>query len=245
MAGPDDLRASAVDLFLGGVCVGCARPGPVLCLGCLVPLQQLPYVAWPTPRPQALPLPYAVTAYEGSAQAAVIAHKEQAVLTLAKPLGAALALSVMATVAHARPSLPEGSRILLVPPPTSARQVRARGHDPLLRIVRSCTRSLRASGVPSEAGPVLARVRDVADQSGLSATGRAANLEDAFAVPSRRRRRLFGRAVVVVDDVLTTGATASEVARALAGSGADVLGVAVVAATRRRSGPDGHRTAHP
>lgn len=239
MVGRDDLRGPAIDLFLGGVCVGCSRPGPALCLSCLVALQQLPFVAWPTPRPPGLPRPYAVTAYDGAARAALVAHKERAVLSLAKPLGAALALSVMATIAHARRSLLDGSTILLVPPPTTARQVRARGHDPLLRIVRSCIRSLRASGVPSEAGPLLERVRDVADQASLSAAGRAVNLQNAFTVPGRRRRRLFGRAVVVVDDVLTTGATASEVARALRGSGADVLGIAVVAATQRRTMSDG------
>lgn len=235
MAYRDDLRGAAVDLFLGSVCVGCARPGPVLCLGCGVDLQQLPFVAWPTPRPQGLPRPFAVAAYEGPAQAAVVAHKERTVLALAKPLGAALALSVLASIADTRRPLQGASQILLVPPPTTPRQVRARGHDPLLRIVRSCIRSLRASGVPAESAPVLERVRDVADQAGLSATDRAANLQGAFRVVSRARRRLAGRPVVVVDDVLTTGATASEVARALAGSGADVLGVAVVAATCRRT----------
>ncbi|MEJ7628727.1 MAG: phosphoribosyltransferase family protein [Nocardioidaceae bacterium] len=236
MAGRGDLRGAAVDLFLGGRCVGCTRPGPVLCLGCGVALQQLPFVAWPSPCPPRLPRPFAVAAYEGAARAAVVEHKERAVLSLAKPLGAALALSVMATLAAARRPVPVGSRVLLVPPPTASSQVRARGHDPLLRIVGSCIRSLRASGVACEAGALLERVRDVADQSGLSAADRGTNLQGAFAVRPRGRRRLTDRLAVIVDDVLTTGATASEVARALAGSGVDVLGLAVVAATYRRAG---------
>jgi predicted amidophosphoribosyltransferase len=114
----------------------------------------------------------------------------------------------------------------------------------LLRILRSCVRSLRSSGIATEPGLVLERVRDVADQSGLSATDRSANLAGAFEARTRVRRGLTARAVVVVDDVLTTGATASEVARALDGAGAEVLGVAVVAATSLR-GPDEPRRTEP
>ena len=237
MSAPRQLADAAIDLFLGSACVGCGRPGSALCLACGAPLQQMPFVAWPTPRPPLLPRPFAVTAYDGPAKVAIVAHKERAVLSLAKPLGRALALSVLAILAGSSRGLPDGAGILLVPPPTSAAQVRTRGHDPLLRILRSCVRSLRSSGIATEPGLVLERVRDVADQSGLSATDRSANLAGAFEARTRVRRGLTARAVVVVDDVLTTGATASEVARALDGAGAEVLGVAVVAATSLR-GPD-------
>jgi predicted amidophosphoribosyltransferase len=232
MSGPSELAAAAVDLFLGSACVGCARPGAVLCLSCSTDLQGLPFTAWPTPPPDRLPQPFAVTAYDGPTKAAISAHKERGVLSLAKPLGRALALSVMAVLASGPPA-GSGDRLpVLVCPPTSAERVRARGHDPLLRIVRSCVRSLAASGISVATAPVLDRVRDVADQSGLSAADRAANLSGAFLVRPRRRRSLATRPVVIVDDVLTTGATAAEVCRALEGSCGPVLGVAVIAATQ-------------
>jgi predicted amidophosphoribosyltransferase len=234
-----ELAAAARDLFLGSACVGCDRPGPALCVGCRRDLQQMPYVAWPTPRPEGLPRPFTVTAYEGPAKAAILAHKEHGVLSLAKPLGQALALSVLAVLASGSSGLSAGRPPLLVSPPTSAERVRARGHDPLLRLVRSCVRALAGSGIQVATGRCLEPARDVADQSRLSAAERAANLSGAFQVRGRVRRGLVGRAVVVVDDVLTTGATAAEVCRSLAASRAEVVGVAVVAATRlSRPGPE-------
>ena len=74
--------------------------------------------------------------------------------------------------------------------------------------------------------------RAVADQAGLDAAERAANLGGAPAA----RRPLDGLPVVVVDYVMTTGATLVEAARALREAGAAVRGCAVVAATRRRRG---------
>lgn len=232
MPRPHELGAAAIDLFLGSACVGCGRPGSALCLACGAGLEQMPFVAWPTPRPPLLSRPFAVTAYDGPAKAAIVAHKERAVLSLAKPLGRALALSVVSTIAASSPPLPGYPPILLVAPPTTAATVRARGHNPLQGILRHCQQALRRSGIDADPSGVLQRVREVADQSGLSAADRAANLSGAFRVRTRRRRGLAGRPVVVVDDVLTTGATAAEVCRALTGAGAEPLGVAVVAATR-------------
>jgi predicted amidophosphoribosyltransferase len=82
----------------------------------------------------------------------------------------------------------------------------------------------------------------VADQAGLDAAARAANLTGSMWCPSRSLRRvarsLGGRrtnaVVVVCDDVLTTGATAREAQRALEESGLTVLAVATAAATRKR-----------
>jgi predicted amidophosphoribosyltransferase len=75
--------------------------------------------------------------------------------------------------------------------------------------------------------------RRVADQAGLSAADRAANLGGAI----QARFDLLGHRVIVVDDVITTGATLAEAARALRAAGAEVPAAAVVAATERRPSP--------
>ena len=80
---------------------------------------------------------------------------------------------------------------------------------------------------------MLRQGRRVADQSGLDALARARNLEGALRV--RGRPGSTGLPVVVVDDLVTTGASLAEAARALDGCGFVVLGAAVVAATVRRS----------
>jgi predicted amidophosphoribosyltransferase len=172
-----------------------------------------------------------VTSYDGAVRAAIVAHKERGVLSLARPLGSGLAASVLAVLEAAG----EGrAGIVLVTPPTTAASVRARGHDPLRRMVAQACRDLRRRGVPTRPLAALGRTRRVADQAGLSADARAENLAGAFVARRRYLARLGRWPVVVADDVLTTGATAAETARALVEAGGRVLGVAVVAATVRR-----------
>jgi ComF family protein len=76
---------------------------------------------------------------------------------------------------------------------------------------------------------VLVRRRDTDSQGGKSATGRRRNVAAAFAVPEARRHRVAGRKLLLVDDVLTTGATAEGCARALLAAGATQVTLAVVA----------------
>lgn len=231
MGSGHDLVAASADLLLGGTCVGCERPGPALCLACGATLDVLPFETRPTPEPPGLPVVFAVANYDEVVKRALVAHKENGRLTLARPLGRALALSVLGVVARA-----DGrgtGRVSLVPVPSSRRASRERGHDPLLRITRECGRALRRTGINVVVDPALSIVRSVTDQSGLSAPERRANVDCAFA--ARRSGSLVGRAAVVVDDICTTGATAAEASRAASEAGADVLGVAVVAATQRHN----------
>jgi predicted amidophosphoribosyltransferase len=226
--------AASLDLLLGGTCVGCARPGPALCSQCGACLEGLPFRVSPTPPPAGLPATFAVARYEAVAQAALLAHKEQGRLSLARPLGRALAVSCFAVLTV---WADQAEQVRLVPVPSAGARVRERGHDPLLRVARTCRRAMRAAGVNATVEPVLRIVRPLLDQAGLSAPQRHANLAGAFEVG--RNLPLRG-AVVVVDDIVTTGATAAEACRALSAGGASVIGVAVVAATaRRRPAPPG------
>jgi predicted amidophosphoribosyltransferase len=127
--------------------------------------------------------------------------------------------------------------VALVPVPSRRTAVRARGQDATLRLTRRAAAVLRRAGCDVEVLPVVRIVRGLADQAGLDARERAANLHGALAVPDRLARHVRGRPVVVVDDVITTGASIVEAARALRAAGADVRCAAVVAATRRRRPP--------
>jgi predicted amidophosphoribosyltransferase len=76
---------------------------------------------------------------------------------------------------------------------------------------------------------ILAKVRRTSKQTGLPSGRRRVNLHSAFRVPRRCAAQIAGRRILLVDDVLTTGATADEAARALRDADAESIRVAVVA----------------
>ncbi|MFJ9154190.1 ComF family protein [Streptomyces sp. NPDC102270] len=105
--------------------------------------------------------------------------------------------------------------VLLVPVPSARRAVRARGHDPARRIAFAAAGELRRAGMPARVVAVLRQRRGVADQSGLNSRERLNNLTGALTVVPGGGRLLAEGLVVLVDDVMTTGASLAEAARAV------------------------------
>lgn len=158
---------------------------------------------------------HAAAAYENAVRAVLLAHKERGALSLSRVLGRALAGAVRAGTGQ----LGSPGPLLLVPVPSSRRAVAARGHDPARRIALAAAGELRRGGMPARVVTVLRQRRPVADQSGLGARQRQANLAGALEVVAGGERLLAAERVVLVDDLLTTGATLTEAARAVGAAG--------------------------
>ena len=117
----------------------------------------------------------------------------------------------------------------LVPVPSHPRRRAARGDDPSLRIARAMAIRADAGGRRFEVVQALTRRVVTAPQSTLPSARREANVEGAFVVAPHFHARLATRSVVLVDDVLTSGATARAAAAAVRDAGAVVCLVAVAA----------------
>ncbi|GGP68520.1 ComF family protein [Streptomyces melanogenes] len=207
-------------LVLPVACGGCGSPRTALCERCAAALLGArARRVRPAPEPAGLPVVYAAAVYEDAVRAVLLAHKERGALGLAGVLGQALAGAVRAAA-----GAPRDGPLLLVPVPSARRAVRARGHDPARRIALAAAGELRRTGTDARVAAVLRQRRAVADQSGLSARQRLANLSGALEVSAGGDRLLEGGRVVLVDDLMTTGASLVEAARAVAGVGRTTTG---------------------
>jgi len=186
----------------------------------------------PTPSPPGLAPAFAAGEYADPLRTLLLTHKEHQGFALAGPLGRVLGSVVDGVPVRSAP-------LVLVPVPAHPAVVRARGHDPMLRIARAAAARRRRDAAEVTVWKLLRQRHRVADQSGLDATGRAANLADSMVIDPRVRSALVRLRrpvqVLVCDDVLTTGATAREAQRALEDGGIGVHGIVCIAATRRRS----------
>ena len=207
--------AAAGELVLPSRCAACHRPGPPLCRACTQTLRTASE-GWPAlvtldPAPAGMPACWAAAPFDGPLRMAVTAYKDEERRDL-------------------RPALAQ----LLVPLPTARSSRRRRGDDPVGDLARAGAR-----GCPPgiHLAPALRHTRRVADQARLDRGARAANLAGAIEVSRRWRQVVRGSTCVLVDDVVTTGATMAEATRALRAVGAGHVVAAAVAATPRRVTP--------
>jgi predicted amidophosphoribosyltransferase len=205
------LAAAVADLVLPRSCVGCGRAGGAWCLPCRPGLPARVVAL----RTDAVRVTSAAD-YDGAVRAALLAYKERGRRDLAAPLASLLTGAVEVTPAAA-----------LVPVPSAPAAVRERGGDHVLRLARRTARR-----TDRRLFPVLRLDVSVRDSAGLGVAERAVNLSGAMVAqpPSTA-----GATVVIVDDIVTTGATLTEAARALRTAGWEVAGAAVVAATPLRA----------
>ncbi|TAM90874.1 MAG: ComF family protein [Jatrophihabitans sp.] len=195
------MLTALLDLVLPRTCAGCGRPGVPLCGRCRPP----------GPVPALEGRVRAAGAYAGGLRTALLAYKERGRRELALPLGMLLATALP----------PEPGGCVLVPVPSRPAAARARGGDHVLRLARVAARE---SGMPVR--PALRLGRAVADSARLTRAQRRSNLAGAMAAEPAP-----GATALVIDDIVTTGATLREAVRALRAAGWPVAGAAVVAAT--------------
>lgn len=223
----------ALDLAFPAVCAGCGREGEPLCPACEPALDARLTLPGGTPigLPADLPAPLLqlewCAPFNGPVRAALHALKYSGERRLAMPLGRA--------VARRWARVGQGAAVI-VPVPVHSDRERQRGYDQAALIAEVTAREL---GIPFVRA--LQRVRSTTAQFELGREQRQANVSGAFAVPGQSGLRgrsagaasaVAGRWILLIDDVVTTGATLVACGLALEAAGA--LGVSAITVARER-----------
>jgi predicted amidophosphoribosyltransferase len=206
-----------LDLILPLECGGCGAPSTKWCDTCAAALRvhtDEPHLASPRIDP-GVPV-FALGRYAGPRRQAIVALKEHGRRDLVGPLARALALGIHQLVSWGILDVP----FTIVPAPTRASAARRRGGDPVTRIAAQATQN-HPDIVVVQALRTRAMVRD---SVGLTSADRERNLTGRI-----KLRRPVDGDILLVDDIVTTGATAREAVRTLAEAGAKVTAVLTLA----------------
>jgi predicted amidophosphoribosyltransferase len=211
-----------LDLILPLECGGCGAPSTRWCDACALELDvgpDEPHVVNPRIDPE-VPV-FALGRYAGARRRAILAMKENGRGDLVAPLARALAIGVHRLLTWGMIDTP----LTLVPAPTRRSAARRRGGDPVTRLARAAV-----AGHPDVAVAAALRMKALArDSVGLGTSAREHNIAGRVVLRDRRAT-LVGTEVVVVDDIVTTGATARESVRTLHAAGVRVAAVLAIAA---------------
>ena len=218
------LVSGALDLALPATCSGCGREGQPLCPACLPAADARLTLPGGTPigLPADIPVPLLqlewCAPFVGPVRAALHDLKYKGERRLAEPLGAAVARRWARVGVGAD---------LLVPVPVHAERERRRGYDQAALIAAVASTHLGLPGVRA-----LERRRATVAQFELGRGERASNVAGAFAVGRAGHGAIAGRWILLVDDVVTTGATLAACGAALITAGAAAVSAIAVARER-------------
>jgi predicted amidophosphoribosyltransferase len=208
--------ADMLDLVLPLECGGCGAPSTKWCPACardLAVKPDQPYLITPRVDPGVPVL--SLGRYAGPRREAIVAVKEHGRADLIAPLAAALQAGIARLLAWGVVDIP----LTVVPAPTRRSAARRRGGDPVTRIAR-------AAAQPGLHVIQALRLRAlVRDSVGLSGADRQRNIAGRVKLV----KRLPATDALVVDDIVTTGATAAESVRVLRIAGVHVAAVLAIA----------------
>ena len=232
------LAHDLADLALGRCCLLCDWPGRPLCSACLQYLREDdgPRQAELTPLDPRAPVSLSFCLpYHGDGAALLLAYKEHGLRALRPSLGILLADAIVQALAASQLSTNAGrgshtgpnASTFLVPVPAHRRS--RRGFDALGDLLTEAQRSLKSRGVQCSSLPAVTRIRDHQPLKRLDRHRRAQAVSGSMRLRGDYMGQLSSAEVLVVDDIVTTGATALEACRALRDGGVQVTGVVALA----------------